>query len=165
MIRFPQHEIIEMLERSSTARPSKKGLRLIMVDMFTVEKRSRIMANIRSRGNHTTELRLIQLMRQHQIRGWRRGSKLPGRPDFIFPKQKIALFIDGDFWHGNPDKYRLPKSNIEYWAAKIEGNKRRDRLVTEALQSRGWKVERFWESDLRKKDMIASKLKSVVMGL
>jgi DNA mismatch endonuclease (patch repair protein) len=94
-----------------------------------------------------------------KIKGWRRGSKLPGRPDFVFPNQKIAIFIDGDFWHGNPKKYRLPKSNIEYWAVKLERNQKRDELISMTLKGMGWRVNRIWESALRDEEALAAKLK------
>ena len=116
------------------------------------------MGRIRSRGNRTTEMRFIQLLRFYKIRGWRRGSKLLGRPDFVFYKQRIVIFIDGDFWHGNPKKYRLPKSNCEYWEKKIKSNQTRDRMVNRKLRKCGWTVLRFWESDLRDKQAIAAKL-------
>ena len=105
-----------------------------MADCFNPRERSRIMSRIRSKGNYSTELQFIRVLREYKISGWRRGSKLPGRPDFLFPKQKLAVFIDGDFWHGNPKKYRLPKSNADYWEKKIESNRRRDRLVGRRLR-------------------------------
>jgi DNA mismatch endonuclease, patch repair protein len=102
----------------------------------------------RSRGNYTTEVRFIRMMRRYDVKGWRRSSELPGRPDFIFPKKRVAVFIDGDFWHGNPKKFRIPKTNCEYWSKKIFRNVQRDREVNKTLRSLGWKVARFWESSL-----------------
>lgn len=130
-----------------------------MPDMFTPEKRSLIMASIRSRGNFTTEMRMIKIMRRYKIKGWRRGSKLPGRPDFVFEKCKLAIFIDGDFWHGNPQKFRVPKSNVEYWAAKIKRNQNRDKRINKLLRAKGWCVKRFWESALRNEEAVAAKLR------
>ena len=117
------------------------------------------MARIRSHGNYTTELRFIKLMRHYKISGWRRRSKLLGRPDFVFTKHKVAIFIDGDFWHGNPNKFRLPKSNCAYWEKKIEGNRKRDRQVNKALKHEGWRVLRIWESALRDEEAIIARLK------
>jgi len=117
------------------------------------------MARIRSRGNYSTELRFIQIMRRFGIAGWRRKSTLPGRPDFVFARQRVVVFIDGDFWHGNPRTYRLPKSNCEYWAAKIEGNRARDRAVNRELRRLGWRVVRFWESGLSHEEAVAGKLR------
>jgi DNA mismatch endonuclease Vsr len=73
-----------------------------MPDTFTKQKRSEMMSRIRSAGNKGTELRLVQIFRTNSITGWRRGSKLPGKPDFVFPKQRLAVFVDGCFWHGCP---------------------------------------------------------------
>ena len=116
------------------------------------------MVRIRSRGNHTTELRFVRILRRYKIRGWRRGSRLVGKPDFVFSKAAVVVFIDGDFWHGNPKKKRLPKSNCDYWTKKIASNKARDRFVNRALRQEGWTVIRFWESDLRDGEAIAARL-------
>lgn len=130
-----------------------------MTDCFKPEERSRIMSRIRSSGNYTTEIRFLRLMRRHNIAGWRRRSKLPGRPDFVFPKHKVVVFIDGDFWHGNPNKSRIPKSNCDYWQQKILGNRKRDREVNKELKRLGWHVIRFWESSLGDEEAIAAKLR------
>jgi len=130
-----------------------------MTDCFEPEKRSRIMSRIRSNGNYTTEVRFIGIMRRYKIAGWRRRTKLPGRPDFVFTKYKLAIFIDGDFWHGNPKKFRIPKSNCQYWQQKIEGNRNRDREVNKQLKRLGWRVLRIWESSLSDEEAIIGKLK------
>lgn len=129
-----------------------------MTDMFSREERSRIMSKIRSRGNSATELRFIEIMRKHKIFGWWRGIKLPGQPDFVFPRERLVVFIDGDFWHGNPRKFRLPKSNVKYWTQKILSNKRRDIRINRLLRSRGWSVFRFWQSSLKNEMAVVSKL-------
>jgi len=130
-----------------------------MVDMFEPRERSRIMGRIRSNGNFSTELRFVRIMRKYKIVGWRRRHKLPGRPDFVFMKYKVAVFIDGDFWHGNPKKFRLPKSNCDYWEKKILGNRKRDREITRTLKQMGWKVLRVWESALSEEEAIMTRLK------
>jgi DNA mismatch endonuclease (patch repair protein) len=130
-----------------------------MTDVFTGDQRSHIMSRIRSRGNQTTELRFIGLLKKNKIIGWRRGSSLPGKPDFVFRRQRLAVFIDGDFWHGNPRRFRLPKSNLDYWGPKIEGNRRRDAANTRRLKELGWRVLRIWESALRKETVVSSRLK------
>jgi DNA mismatch endonuclease (patch repair protein) len=129
-----------------------------MADMFTPAQRSENMSRIRSRGNKTTELRLISIMRKYGIKGWRRGSKLPGKPDFVFTRARLAVFVDGDFWHGNPSKYRVPKSNQAYWEVKIRGNMARDIQNNLLLEQRGWRVLRIWESSLRDEEAVAMKL-------
>jgi DNA mismatch endonuclease (patch repair protein) len=130
-----------------------------MTDVFTRDERSRIMSRIRSRGNESTELRFIRILRKHKIAGWRRGSTLPGKPDFVFRRERIVVFIDGDFWHGNPRKFRVPKSNVDYWAPKIEATRRRDIANNRRLRKLGWRVLRFWESGLRKESAVVTKFK------
>lgn len=130
-----------------------------MTDTFSREERSRIMSRIRSRGNVATEIRFIEILRKHKITGWRRGMKLPGHPDFVFPSERLVVFIDGDFWHGNPRKFRLPKSNLSYWEKKILGNRQRDRKINRLLRERGWKVYRFWQSSLQSEVVVVSRLK------
>lgn len=118
-------------------------------DPLSVAKRSDLMARVRSTRNASTELRLLMLLRAHRIRGWRRGSRLPGCPDFVFPSRKVAVFVDGCFWHGCPTHYRSPQGARIYWAEKVARNRRRDREVTKTLRARGWLVLRIWEHSLR----------------
>jgi len=110
------------------------------------------MGRIRSCGNKATELRLILIFRRNGITVWRRGSRLPGRPDFVFPKLKIAVFVDGCFWHGCPRHATQPKTNAAFWREKIAANKARDRRVNRELRERGWSVLRVWEHELRRRD-------------
>jgi DNA mismatch endonuclease (patch repair protein) len=124
----------------------------LRMDVFDAAKRSLVMSRIRSHGNRTTELRFILLLRKLNITGWRRSAKLPGKPDFIFKEGRLAVFIDGDFWHGNPRNFRMPTSNQEYWEKKIERNRRRDKSVNKLLRSKGWKVIRIWESHLKQSE-------------
>lgn len=133
-----------------------------MTDHLTGAERSALMGRIRSSRNLSTERRLATIMRRYRISGWRRGSNLLGRPDFVFPKAKVTVFVDGDFWHGNPAKFRIPKSNDDYWRAKIEGNRNRDRLVTEELSRCGWRVIRVWESELADEEAVAFELKLAI---
>ena len=109
------------------------------------------MAAIRGRGNKSTELKIVRLFREKKITGWRRHvKKIPGKPDFIFPKQKIAVFVDGCFWHGCPKCYKKPKTNKKFWKEKIEGNIKRDKKNRAKLRREGWKVLRIWEHDINK---------------
>src|SRR3954464_13557190 len=110
------------------------------------------MSRIRGTGNKDTELRLIQVFRAVRIKGWRRGSKLVGKPDFVFTKLKTAVFVDGCFWHGCPKHATWPKNRAAFWAAKLTGNRARDRKVNRLLRVKGWKVVRIWEHELRRKD-------------
>jgi DNA mismatch endonuclease, patch repair protein len=121
---------------------------IIVADVFSQEKRSHVMGRIRSTGNKETEIKLIQIMRRAEIIGWRRRVLLPGRPDFVFRKQRVALFVDGCFWHGCPIHGRQPKSNVDYWARKLERNRNRDREVSIKLKMLGWTVIRIWHHEL-----------------
>ena len=137
-----------------------------MADVFNPEKRSAVMSAIRSRQNKDTELRMITLLRQSKITGWRRNSTLFGKPDFVFPALKLALFVDGCFWHRHPGcrfSY-TPKSRPEFWLPKFERNVVRDRLVNVILRKSGWRVIRVWECDLapRRAARVISRLRRAV---
>jgi DNA mismatch endonuclease, patch repair protein len=80
------------------------------------------MSSVRSRSNKSTELVLLSIMKANRIRGWRRHPSLPGRPDFAFKSAKLAIFVDGCFWHGCPRCYRPPKHNSGFWAEKVSYN-------------------------------------------
>ena len=143
-----------------------------MPDVFTKAKRSDVMSRIRSRGNAATELALAKLLRAHGITGWRRQrvirinaqrptsnverSKLSVgrltfsvRPDFVFKEVRLALFVDGCFWHGCPKHGTKPKGNASFWRKKFAANKARDRRVNRALRRAGWQVLRVWEHELK----------------
>jgi len=122
-----------------------------MADVFTKAERSAVMSRIRGRGNKATELALMKLFRRHGISGWRRQQPVFGKPDFIFRRERLALFVDGCFWHGCPRCYRRPKSNRKFWDAKIARNRERDRKVSRELRRLGWRVIRIWEHDLAEK--------------
>jgi DNA mismatch endonuclease, patch repair protein len=74
----------------------------------------------------------------------------PGSPvaDIVFPRARVAVFVDGCYWHGCPEHYRIPKAHAEYWGPKIANNKRRDAVTDEWLAARGWTVVRVWEHEL-----------------
>jgi DNA mismatch endonuclease, patch repair protein len=95
---------------------------------------------------------LAKLFRRHRITGWRRSRKIFGKPDFIFPKFKLAFFVDGCFWHGCPKHETKPKNNRVFWHRKLSANKKRDRLVTRTLRRSGWRVLRIWEHELTRKN-------------
>jgi len=121
-----------------------------MADVFTKRKRSKIMSRVRSKGNKATELALLKLFRNHAISGWRRGSRLLGRPDFVFLKRRLAVFVDGCFWHACPRHGSCPTSNAQFWQMKIRRNRLRDRLVNQQLKRQGWAVMRIWQHELTK---------------
>jgi DNA mismatch endonuclease (patch repair protein) len=126
-------------------------IRFTVADVFTKSKRSEVMSRIRGRGNKVTELALIELLRGHHITGWRRHQAIFGKPDFIFRKRKLAVFVDGCFWHGCPTHGTKPKNNRVFWQRKLFANKCRDELVTRTLRSAGWRVIRIWQCALRKR--------------
>jgi DNA mismatch endonuclease (patch repair protein) len=119
------------------------------MDHVSKEVRSRIMAGIRSRGNTTTELPLAKLLWEAGLRGYRKHWPVAGKPDFAWPGRKIAVFVDGCFWHGCTCK-TIPRTNADFWRAKIENNQRRDRRVARALRREGWIVIRIRECAVRK---------------
>ena len=121
-----------------------------MADIWTQKKRSEVMSLIRGKGNKETEHALLTLLKQNKITGWRRHLPLTGKPDFAFPRQKVAVFVDGCFWHGCPKCYTRPKTNRKFWDKKREDNMARDRRVNRQLRGQGWKVIRIWQHSLRK---------------
>ena len=120
-----------------------------MADVFSIEKRSAIMRKVRSNRNKSTELKLIEIFKTNKIKGWRRNYKLFGKPDLVFPKNRIAIFLDGCFWHGHTCRNTKPKDNEEYWQTKIKRNQHRDILVSQSLEAKNWKVVRIWECELK----------------
>ena len=122
------------------------------MDTVSRAKRSAIMSAIRGHGNRSTELKLVSLLRAHRITGWRRSVSLPGKPDFVFRAPKVAVFVDGCFWHGCPRHARIPKTRVACWKAKLVRNVQRDREVRSALRKRGWFVLRIWEHELARKN-------------
>jgi DNA mismatch endonuclease, patch repair protein len=121
-------------------------------DIFTKKKRSEVMSRVRGHGNKDTEVALAKLFRRNKITGWRRHQKIFGKPDFIFLKLKLAVFVDGCFWHGCPKHGTQPKGNAAFWRRKFSRNKKRDLLVTRTLRRTGWRVLRIWEHELAKKN-------------
>ncbi len=118
------------------------------------------MAQVKGSGNKSTELKIAAILRREGLKGWRRNSQIRGKPDFVYPKHKIAIFIDGCFWHGCPRCCRIPNTRKEYWIAKIERNMHRDKIVNRDLRKSGWKVMRIWEHEIDK-PALTKKLKKL----
>ena len=133
-----------------------------MVDIFSIKKRSWLMSQVRGQGNIQTEEYVAKIIRSARITGWRRHLQIPGRPDFAFKKQKVAVFVDSCFWHGCPRCFRLPKQNRAFWKAKIEGNRRRDRSVNGRLRRLGWKVIRIRECGLKHKNNVLEQIEKTL---
>ncbi|MCF3937174.1 very short patch repair endonuclease [Gordonia tangerina] len=121
-----------------------------MADHLSREGRSRNMAAIRSK-NTKPELALRAALRAAGATGYRLHRKdLAGRPDLAFIRWKVAVFVDGVFWHGHPDHWNPEKASSEYWRAKIAHNIARDRVADAALTSAGWTVVRVWDTEIKK---------------
>lgn len=135
-----------------------------MSDVFSKEKRSDVMSRIRGHGNKDTELALMSVFREHKIKGWRRHQPVFGKPDFVFPKLRLAVFVDGCFWHGCPKHYKNPKTNSQFWENKLKANKKRDRQVNRILRNDGWSIIRIWEHHLVKSNYpkVAARIKNSI---
>ena len=136
-----------------------------MSDVFSKEKRSAVMRAVKSRNTKTTEQKMMTIFKELHVTGWRRTYPLVGKPDFVFPKKRIAVFVDGCFWHGHDCRNVTPSNNDDFWAAKREYNKRHDEEVTQTLVQKNWMVIRIWECELKKKnrDKLMHKLTPIVV--
>ena len=130
----------------------EKLLRQSLIDgrfEYLTPKRSRIMSSIRGKNNKTTERRLQMALVRKSIAGFTLQARyVVGKPDIYFEKERLAIFVDGCFWHGCKRCGHVPKSNTKFWALKIHRNKERDRLASKTLASSGTRVLRFWEHQL-----------------
>lgn len=120
-----------------------------MTDVLTKKQRSFNMSRIKS-TNTEPELKLRRLLYSHGCRGYRVHYKLTGKPDIVFVSKKVAIFIDGCFWHKCPKCFVMPQTRKKFWKKKIEGNMVRDKEVNYRLKENKWKVIRFWEHEVRK---------------
>ncbi|MGZ5031033.1 MAG: very short patch repair endonuclease [Methylobacter sp.] len=118
-----------------------------MADTLTPEQRRRCMSNVRNK-NTGLEMKLRRALWKTGLR-YRVNSKLPGKPDIVFPKRKLAVFVDGCFWHGCPIHGTKPETNAEFWQTKIKVNMVRDLRVTSQLTDLGWTVIRVWEHEIK----------------
>jgi DNA mismatch endonuclease (patch repair protein) len=125
-----------------------------MTDTLSPIDRSRRMSLIKSSGNESTEAKFARLLRKYRMTGWRRAFPLFGRPDFVWPRQRLALFVDGCFWHGCPIHARVPKSRQMFWRSKLDRNRERDVQVNHHLSASGWTVIRIWECDLHESRIV-----------
>jgi len=120
-----------------------------MTDVLTPEQRKRNMSRIRGK-NTSPELKLRKMLWESGIRGYRVHYKLPGKPDIVFTRKKVVVFVDGCFWHKCPVCFRPPETNAEFWNDKLQKNVERDLKVTKELEDLGWTVLRFWEHEVKK---------------
>ena len=124
-----------------------------MADVFDKNTRSNIMKKVRSSKNKSTELKLISIFKKYEITGWRRNYPVKGHPDFVFLDKKIAIFVDGCFWHGHDCRNTRPSDNREYWEIKRMQNTTHDKEITTLFELRGWQVIRIWECELKNKNL------------
>ena len=110
--------------------------------------RSQAMAAVKGKHNRTTEIQFRMALVRAGVTGWVTHSKLPGKPDIYFPKARIAIFLDGCFWHGCGRCGHVPKTNSLFWATKIGRNQARDRKNSRLLRKEGVYVIRAWEHSL-----------------
>ncbi len=131
----------------------------VMVDNRTVESRSRLMSRIGSK--HTKpELAVRSLLHRLGYRFLLHRKDLPGKPDIAFAARKKAVFIHGCYWHGHDCKVgKLPKSNVEFWSAKIERNWERDRRKISELEQIGWTAAEIWQCEIKDVQMLEARLR------
>lgn len=135
-----------------------------MTDVFSPDKRSAVMRRVKGRDT-SPELAVRRILRAAGI-GYRLGGMgLPGRPDVVMKGRKVALFVHGCFWHGHDCARgsRQPKTNADYWIAKICRNRVRDAAAVQALEASGWRVVVVWECEMRQADF-AARLIATVLG-
>lgn len=128
------------------------------MDNLTKEQRRKNMQNIRSVGTLPERIIMSELKRK-KIYFARNVSGIVGKPDIVFRRKRVVVFIDSDFWHGNPKRFQAPQTNESYWQEKIKRNKERDRDVNRILRMQGWAVLRFWAHDVvHNKEKVINKI-------
>lgn len=135
-----------------------------MVDVFSPKERSEIMSRIRSKDSKA-EKTVFKYLRQQKIYFQKHYKKAPGKPDIALPRKKIAVFIDGDFWHGRNYKKTVERLPPVYWQDKIRNNVKRDQKNIKLLKSQGWRILRVWESDINRKQTQKQQLETIVQFL
>lgn len=134
-----------------------------MTDVYDKEKRSAVMASVKSKDT-SPERAVRRILTALGARYRLHRKDLPGSPDLVMPGRKLAFFVHGCFWHGHSCARgaRVPKANRDYWLAKVARNKARDARVSEALQAEGWAVETIWECELKNEDALRGRLDEVL---
>lgn len=106
------------------------------------------MQHIRSTGTKPERI-IMEALKKRKVYFAAHVSKIIGKPDIVFRRKKVVVFIDSDFWHGHQKRCIMPKTNSSYWKKKIEGNRKRDKLVNAELKNNGWTVVRLWEYNIK----------------
>lgn len=134
-----------------------------MPDTFSRKKRSEIMRQVKSK-NTKPELAVRSALHKRGLR-YRLNYPLPGKPDIVFVRARVVVFIDSCFWHGCPHHLRMPNSNREYWETKIDRNIRRDAEINAEYARSEWKQLRLWEHELKKNfDLCVDQIEETVRG-
>jgi DNA mismatch endonuclease (patch repair protein) len=121
------------------------------------------MRSIRSKGNESTEIRLAGLLTEADIQGWGSHVRIGDySPDFSFPANRLATFVDGCFWHGCPIHSHEPSRNRDYWIPKLARNEARDRASSPKLAKLGWKTLRIWEHELADGPSVIAEIKEAL---
>jgi DNA mismatch endonuclease (patch repair protein) len=133
-----------------------------MADVLTPEQRRLNMSRIRGR-NTKPEKALRSALHTEGLRFRIHRRDIAGCPDIVFPGKKVAVFVDGCFWHGCPKHQTMPRTNSAFWRQKLQQNRERDRAVKQALQSSGWKILRFWEHEVHQEiSSVVRKVKKAI---
>lgn len=135
-----------------------------MVDRLTAERRSWLMSRVRGKDT-TPEMRTRRCAHAMGLRFRLHRKDLPGKPDLVFPKHRLVVFVHGCFWHRHPQcsKASIPKSRTEYWQKKFETNIARDFRVVQKLEAIGWRVEIVWECETRDPEVLRKRLESFLV--
>jgi DNA mismatch endonuclease (patch repair protein) len=133
----------------------------IVADVYTKSKRSEIMSRVKNKRTSAEET-VATLLRELGVKYRRNDRTLPGQPDFVIRPHKLAIFVNGCFWHGhaNCPRAKLPQTNAAFWAKKIETNKRRDRRARRQLRAMGWHTLTIWQCRLRKPESVRKRLQT-----
>ena len=134
-----------------------------MTDVYSPEKRSAVMRRVKGK-NTTPELKVRKALTALGARYRLHRKDLPGSPDIVLPGRRLALFVHGCFWHGHDCARgaRVPKANHDYWLAKVGRNRARDLAARTALEAAGWRVETFWECDLKDATALRGRLENLL---
>lgn len=128
------------------------------MDNLTPEQRKKNMRKIRSHGSLPERI-IEKELKKRKIYFAKQVKTIIGKPDIVFRRKKVIVFIDSDFWHKHPKRFTQPKTNVEYWTDKINSNVERDKIVNSELLKSGWTVIRLWEFDIiNKTDICINKI-------
>jgi DNA mismatch endonuclease (patch repair protein) len=138
-----------------------------VADIVDPETRSRMMSGIRGK-NTKPEMTVRRAIHAMGYRYRLHARELPGKPDIVFRRRRLAIFVHGCFWHRHPDPScklaRMPKSRVEFWEPKLEGNRARDEANVLALEAMGWKVLLVWECQLGNMEQLGNTLRRFIEG-